>query len=102
LHNTAVWLTGLNKTDEAEALLRKAVDLTRRREGGNSPGLGVQWANLGALLKDRGNMDEARKCLLRAVSILDRYPAGAKGATAHSQLVQVHVTLVVKSTAVDH
>src|SRR5207245_6557472 len=74
----------------------------RRREGGDSPGLGVQWANLGALLKDRGNMDEARKCLLRAVSILDRYPAGAKGATAHSHLGQVLFALGDKPAAAGH
>ena len=81
----------IERSDEAEPLLERAVEVTRRQQGGNSASLGVYWANLGNLLYRRGDLDRARTCLVRGTTILDRQPqwADEKRATAHSVLGQV-------------
>ena len=91
LNNQAEWLLQQDKSDLAEPLFERAIKIARKQDGGNAPGLGVFWANLGGLLLRRNDLDRARNCLIRSLAILDRQPAFADQhrATAHSFLGQV-------------
>lgn len=104
LNNHAEWLMRNHGEDQAQPLLERAVEVTRRQEGGNSAGLGVYWTNLGTLLQRRNDLDRARTCLVRAVAILDRLPrwADEKRATAHSILGQVLFSQGDRDAAAGH
>lgn len=104
LNNQAEWLMRGDKYELAEPLLEKAIALARQQDGGDSSYLGIFWANLGALLLRRNELDRARTCLIRSLAILDRQPARAneKRATAHSLLGQVFFAQGEKEAAAGH
>lgn len=91
LNNHGLWLLQQDALDEAESLLERALQATRRSEGGNAPALGTNWLNLGSLAKRHGQLDRARVCLVRGLTILDRLPSWAEvqRASGHSLLGQV-------------
>ncbi|HEY3475167.1 MAG TPA: tetratricopeptide repeat protein, partial [Anaerolineales bacterium] len=91
LNNHALWLMENNDHENAIKLFERAVETVRKQEGANSPSLGSAWANLGAILKEEGQLEKARNCLERALTILDRMPSFVEPAraTAHSHLGQI-------------
>lgn len=91
LNNQAVWLIKLGKMQEAETLLERAIEITRRKEGGASPSLGNYLINLGGLLKQEEKYEKAYECLLRGLAILDKLPDWAEHhrAIGHGHLGEV-------------
>ena len=71
LNNYGVLMAGQGRYEEALPLYRESVEVRTLTLGEDHPGTGLGLANLGGLLLDLGQTDEAQTHLARALAIFD-------------------------------
>ena len=69
-NNLAGLLQRINRLEEAELLIRRALELTEASFGSHHPTVAICLNNLATLLKDTGRIEEAEPLMQRSLDIL--------------------------------
>jgi len=87
---TALWASG--EYEEAERVLRRALDIRRKTLGPDHAYVGISLNNMGMMLKERGNLDGAEQMLREAYAVRSRVH-GENSSEAATTLANVGVVL---------
>jgi tetratricopeptide (TPR) repeat protein len=72
-HNYALVLMNLNRINEAETIINKAIQIDKNNFGENHPETAADLINLSQLYISTNRLDEAESLLIRALSINEEY-----------------------------